>query len=941
MKIRILFYSIFFTLLAFSSYAQTASLRISVYDQETGEALIGATAQIQGTTTGGVTDLDGKVTIPNLQPGKYNVEISYVSYQKKLIQDVAVLSGQPAVLEVKLAPEVIGLGEVVITAEAIKSSENALLTVQKKSPKVLDAVSSDQFSRNGDNNAAAAIKRVVGVTIEGGKYVYVRGLGDRYSKTILNGADIPGLDPNRNSVQLDLFPSNLIDNIIVYKTFSPDLTGEFSGGLVEINTKDFPDRFTMQASGSVGYNPQVNFNNNYLTYKGSSTDWLGYDNGYRSLPPLLQQYKDNGNFPEPYPKNNEITEASRAFTNRQFEPTRASQFMDHSLSFSIGNQKQLFGRPIGFIAGLTYRRDFNYYGDGTVIRYEGLSSSVPSLNGDIIFNNRDQMSEDETTLGAIFNTSYKINPNNKIGINLLYNQGGTKMTRFQSGLKLDNTPDSTNLVQTRVLSYTERSLKNAQIKGEHVIPGLNNVQIDWLSSYTSSTLDQPDLRFLSNNIFLDKVTGDSTYLISNQNRPGRYYRNMDEQDWDNKFNVTIPTKFWRGFDGKFKTGLVYTQKDRSFREDRYEYFLHNNVYNGDVETLFTDENLGYDAEGQLHNYLAFINVPNNNYDATQRIYGAYLMLETPVANKLRMTTGLRFERTEMNLESFGGVKGNLESNDYLPSINFTYSIKDNTNFRVSYGRTIARPTFREFAPLATFAFYGEINQLGNPNLERTTIDNFDLRWETYPSNSQYFGVSAFYKNFNNPIENTVNPQAGGNTREYEYANVPKGMVAGVELDVRKTLDFISPALANFKIEGNFSMIYSKVDLEADELYAIKAFDPNAKDIRPMFNQSPYVVNVSLNYSNSHGWSAGLTYNEFGKRLQYFQTDLPYIYERSRPDLNVSVAKQFTDHFSMRLRAENLINPDYRKSSDFKGNEFIYDNFKIGRSFSLGLTYLIN
>ena len=206
MKIRILFYSIFFTLLAFSSYAQTASLRISVYDQETGEALIGATAQIQGTTTGGVTDLDGKVTIPNLQPGKYNVEISYVSYQKKLIQDVAVQSGQPAVLEVKLAPEVIGLGEVVITAEAIKSSENALLTVQKKSPKVLDAVSSDQFSRNGDNNAAAAIKRVVGVTIEGGKYVYVRGLGDRYSKTILNGADIPGLDPNRNSVQLDLFP---------------------------------------------------------------------------------------------------------------------------------------------------------------------------------------------------------------------------------------------------------------------------------------------------------------------------------------------------------------------------------------------------------------------------------------------------------------------------------------------------------------------------------------------------------------------------------------------------------------------------------------------------------------------------------------------------------------------------------------------------------------
>ncbi|MGB3778099.1 MAG: carboxypeptidase-like regulatory domain-containing protein, partial [Tunicatimonas sp.] len=267
--------------------AQTGTIRANVFDEETGEALIGATVVVAGTTQGMVTDLDGKASITGLKPGTYNVQVSYVSYQSKTIEGVDIVPDEVAAFEVKLASETVGLEEVVVTAEAIRSTESALLTLQRKSPGVLDAISADMFSRNGDNNAAAAVQRVTGVTVEGGKYVYVRGLGDRYSKSILNGADIPGLDPNRNSVQLDMFPSNMIDNIIVYKTFTPNLTGEFSGGLVNVTTKEFPDRFTVQASGSVGINDQATFNDNYLTYEGSETDWLGRDNGARALPDVL------------------------------------------------------------------------------------------------------------------------------------------------------------------------------------------------------------------------------------------------------------------------------------------------------------------------------------------------------------------------------------------------------------------------------------------------------------------------------------------------------------------------------------------------------------------------------------------------------------------------------------------------------------------------------
>ncbi|WKN42033.1 TonB-dependent receptor [Tunicatimonas pelagia] len=938
---RTLVLLLFFLTTLSNVIAQTGTIRVSVFDNETGEALIGATVVIAGTTQGSVTDLDGKAAIGNLEPGSYNVQVSYVSYQPKTIEGVEVSADEVNAFEVQLASETAELEEVVVTAEIIRSSESALLTLQKKSPAVMDAISADMFSRNGDSDAAAAVRRVTGVTVEGGKYVYVRGLGDRYSKSILNGADIPGLDPNRNSVQLDLFPSNMIDNIIVYKTFTPDLTGEFAGGLVNVTTKDFPDRFTMQVSGSMGINDQATFNSDYLTYEGGGTDWLGFDDGTRELPGLLSQYTID-NFPSPATpgvSQGDVTEASQAFETNQFTPTRSAPPVNHSFSFSLGNQKEFLNRPLGFVVGLTYSRDYNFYGDGQVNRYDEVPSTATSLERSLLFTTNDAASTDDVSMGGLLNLSYKLSTNSKISFNIMRNQASTNVARFQDGFSLLERPDSTILLRNRVLSWTERGLTNMLLKGEHNIAELNNLNIEWQSSYTDTYMDEPDLRFLQSSVQIDG--NDSINVVSNVNRPGRYFRDMTETNWDSRLNITLPINIWEDREAKVKFGGAYTQRERSFRERRFEYFIRRRTFSGDVDNLFLDQNLGYNSEGQQLNTLDEVSQDGNNYDAEQLVYAGYLMFDAPVTEKLRLVGGVRLEQTDMSLEAFDGVTGDLETTDLLPALNFTYELRENMNLRGSYGRTIARPTFREFAPLVTFAFYGDFNQIGNSELDRTLIDNYDIRWEMYPNRNEYVAASVFYKRFDNPIENTINPDAGGTTAEYKYENVDEGLIAGLEMEVRKGLGFISPFFEPFRVGVNATYIYSQVSLEADELSAARFFDPDIEDTRDMYGQSPYVVNANLDYNNFEtGWSGNIVFNVFGERLQYFTTALPFVYEQPRPELNLSIKKQLNDRWSVRARANNLLNPAYEETITYRDVEYVFDSYTVGRDYSLSFTYLI-
>lgn len=932
-----------------SAWAQTGTIRGQIIDDQTGETLIGATVLIAGTTTGGATDVDGNFTIPNVQPGTYDVQASYVSYQPQAIKGVVVTAGQVTMLNVRLKSDVVGLQEVVVEAKALQNNESALLTAQKRASQVIDGISSQQISRSGDNDAAAAIRRVTGVNVEGGRYVYVRGLGDRYSKTVLNNAEIPGLDPNRNSVQMDLFPSNLLDNLIIYKTFSPELPASFAGGYVNVTTKDFPDRFTFQVYGSLGYNTNASFNNNFLSQEQGNTAFLGFDAKRREIPAEAR-----GGVPRYAGINSQgaqqLDRISRDFS-REMAPGTQSPFLNSSFSLSIGDQKEIFGKPLGLIGGFSYQRNFESYGNGKTGRYvtSGLTGDDARLN--TAYDLSDARSSDQVLWGALVNASMKLNSKNKISLNLIRNQSSETNSRFQQGIYPINTgtSDFSEQYQTRALQYLERSLNSAQLKGEHAFNGEDPIKVDWLSSFTYSTQNEPDLRFFTNSFSISE--GDTIYQIlpSRYPEPTRYFRDMEEYNFDNKLNVTVPFKQWNGLSAKFKVGGAFVGKQREFRERIFEYTNASSLpYNGSVSDYLSDQNLGL-REGSSNNFglvIQEISDLQNSYDGSETVMAGYAMVDLPFTGKLKATLGARYERTDINLTSLQTrlPEGNIETNDVLPAANFTYEIVKDMNLRFAYGRTLARPTFRELAPFATFDFIGDFILVGNTNLKRTLIDNLDVRWEYYPGPGEIISVSGFYKNFQDPIERSVNPVASSDQNvELNYRNVPNALVYGAELEFRKSLGFISEALQNFRLGSNVTVLRSRVDISEGELSILRANDPEAESTRPLFGQAPYIVNAFATYDNEAArMNVNVTYNVSGEKLYIVSVGgTPNVFEQPRHGLDVTVTKGFGPRFSARLNAQNLLNPEFKFTQNFRGQEYIFQNSRLGQTVSLRLTYLIN
>ena len=918
--------SLFLLMCPFMLLAQGGILRGKIIDAGTGEPLIGATVAVKGTTTGGITDFDGNYSIGNLKEGTYVLQASFVSYESKTIEGVQLKSGEVTILNISLSESSEVLQEVVVTAEVIQNSENALLTLQKKSPILFDALSSEQFSRNGDGDIGAAIKRVVGVTVEDGKYVYVRGLGDRYSKTVMNGAEIPGLDPNRNSVQLDMFPTTLIDNLKVYKTFSPELPGDFSGGYVDIQTKDFPEEFTMQLSLSAGFNSQSSFNGDHLTFEGGENELLALGSNSRGLPSSFDGL-NNSNFPIAGPENNALSDV---FAGRQFGRVTKNANFNQDFSFSIGDQRQLFGKPLGIIGSLTYSHQYEHFDEYRVNRYE-----TPTSDGDELQDTRNYdtgtKSSESVLWGALVSSSLKLNNNNKVKLNVMHNQSGSNNGLYLTGFW--NGSGTRPFLETRTLEYIERSFTNGQVSGEHVIAGLNNAKIEWISSYTLSSQNEPDVTFFTNEYSINDETGErENFRISlSYLRPSRYFRELEDTNFDNKLHFTLPVRLWGDRDSKIKVGGAYLMKDRDFSEDRYE-FTFNVPYTGDPTTYFTEENLGNGVNVQ------YATQPQNNYTADVSIYAVYFGLDTYLSEKLRFNGGIRYEdaQFEINTSEFD-FEPPIED-ILLPSANFTYEVVEDMNIRASYNKTVARPTIRELAPLATFGFNDDGIQNGNPALEQVEIDNFDLRWEYYPKRGEYISVSPFYKRLINPIENTI---IVASDLQYQWQNRDEGRVYGVEFEFRKSLGFISRAIENFRLSLNVTLTDSEVELGPSEIDQARTVDPNFPDTREMYRQSPYVVNAGLQYNNvEKGIESNMSFNVFGERIEFVSVSgfAALIYEQPRPDLRFTFKKQLNDRWRLTARASNLLNPEYKLSAEFRGDDVNWESYRRGRDFSLGISY---
>lgn len=928
---------ILFVALATSAFGQ-GTVRGIINDPGLGEPIAFGTIYVEEVETGTDSDLDGAYSI-ELPAGTYTFQFSYVGYATLNVKEVEVLDGEVTVLDVDMGAESEMLEAVVVTASQIRNTETALLAIQKSSYNVIDGISSQSFRKLGDSDAAGAIKRVTGVSVQGGKYVFVRGLGDRYTKTVLNGMDIPGLDPDRNTLQMDIFPTNLIDNILVTKSFTPDLPGDFTGGVVNIVTKDFPEEKTMNISGGLGFNPNMHLNKDYLTYEGSKSQFLGFDHNARSLP-IDPEYQ----IPSIGVRSGYLSSATSAFSNI-WAAQREKNFMDFNLGFSMGNQINKDKVTFGYNAAVSYKKETQYFDD---VQYNYLQkdelSDVFALETDRT--SKGSLANENVLLTGLLGGHMKFGAH-KIGLTLLHIQNGeSKAGIFDQRSFINNN----NQVIKDNLEYSERSISNALLSGKHSFSG-GNLEVAWKYAPTFSRINDKDVRVAA----LRLEGGQLNIEPSEGAVPRRIWRTLDEQSHTGKVDLT--KKFTLGDQvAKLKFGGYYTQKERDYSIFTFEFRTQGDVGSfANPDEILAPENI-WRPETRTGVYVNGNSEPTNMFNAEQQVAAAYIMGELPVSEKLKAVVGVRgeqFAHTYTGQNNFGNVILNneklLDQTDILPAANLIYSVNDKMNLRASYSQTLARPSFKELSIAQIYDAISDRTFIGNLDLQVTNITNYDVRWELFQERGQMFAVSGFFKDFKNPIELVAfNEQSPDNITP---RNVNDATVLGLEVEFRKNLSFLKESFSNFSIGANLTFVESQVKMdrsaggEYESRQRLLKEGETLGDTRTMQGQSPYIINGYLNYASPEsGWEASLNYNVQGKRLAVVGISInPDVYEVPFNALNFKVSK--TMGVANRLRvsasAKNLLNAKTQKVyQSFGTADQIYEQFIPRQTFALGLSYRI-
>ena len=991
-----------------SAFAQTGTLAGTVVDADFGDPLPGVNVVIEELgTTGSATDLDGRYRITAVPSGTYTVVFSFVGFQTQRVTGVGVVAGEMTTIDLQMGEDTELLGEIVVEAEAVLNNEAGALRVRQRSVAVSDAITAELISRSGSSDAADAMERVTGAAVEGGKYVTIRGLGDRYANTQLNGAQLPTADPDRRSVQFDLFPSGLIENIVTLKTFTADKPGNFSGGLVDIKTRSFPDQFTARLSASAGVAGGAQFSDSFLGYSGPGLNTFATGADKLALPSMLDDPDvlaqlsrlsvTNGGTvrftplatmddPTPTPVNatleqvQVLNDVSRSF-NRTMQPTTGRAPVNQSYSFSLGNQNPLGGGTLGYIVGGNYGRSASFRDNLEIGRYEvGIAATDTS---DVVLDSEYSLAgasgSEEVTWGGIANLTYRLSPTQEIGINSLYTRSGESEAGFATGQFLQISADPEIEFADRGITYTERELLSLQLRGRHQLFG--QAELEWLGTYSQNAVDEPDQRFFFNQrrrLEFDRDEDGSPDSVSYRyglnvadiDARSRFFRNTEEDLTGGSADLSVPVELF-GSPVRFKVGGRYDVSDRGAAERSFN-ITTSSPLGTDVTLSGSADFLYGDTDAFLNQYLGVIDttgsgrplfgatitentnsfILGNSYDASLDIGGAYAMAEIMPFDPLRVILGLRYEttrqsiQTEINPESGLETSGRIENNDFLPSINLVYALSDEMNLRTAATRTLARPTFQEFSPGCRRSFSISELRCGNPTLNRSLLNNLDLRWEWFNNPGAVVAVSGYYKFIEDAIELAFLPTSTG---VQTYRNVPEARIYGIELEARQQLSGIVPALEqtpivrNLAIGGNLSLIQSYVDVDSLEFASRLAIDPTAEDTRDFQGQSPYIVNLDFSYDNAESQTnLGLFFNVFGSRLATVSAGAaPDVYERPRPQLDLVASQGFLDQWSLKFSAKNLLASDYLEEYDAvrpDGGSAVFERYSPGRSFSIGISY---
>ncbi len=888
-----------FALLITSNLLAQSSAKITgtVVDSETGETLIGVNVVIDGTIKGTATDIDGRYTIRNVEPGTYTLVVSYLSFSTQRITGVVVEKGATVVLDVALQAESELLEEIIVTADVVQSNEAGLLSIQRKSIPVQDGISFEEISKGSDGNVGSAMKKVAGVSVVGGKDIYVRGLGNRYSNVQLNGAAIPSTNPNKKEAPVDILSSGIVENIIVQKTFTPDQSGEFSGGSVQIVTKEFPNDRNLGISYSTEINTHYSLQN-YLGYNGGETDFLGYDDGFRSLPSDISDSEVGGT-------QEQVRIANALNDSWSSKPINSLPSQKLSISYAdVLNQEKM---PIGVVSNFSYKYETTARFDENLRYINNFNETTNSvfLGSEYTRNTGTEVSNVSAMLNVFVKPSGKI----KLGIKNLYSN--SLNNSFSEIVGTYYNFDGVN--RQTVAEFDRRAVYSSTLNGETFFEDFFSSKLEVAFTYAKAVRDLPDRRTTQ---YGENADGNYEIIFPFRGNT-HFFSFQDDNNYTAKLDYTLDP-----FENiTVKTGGIGLLKERSFSSYKLVYQDLNNKFPQEEKTatpeeIFTADNLN---SGKLD--LIETSSSRDSYDGYQELFGGYASVNWSPNNNWNIEGGVRAEYSAQFIDN----ESLIAELDYLPALNATYRPTVNVNLRGAFSITLARPEFRELSNFNFQDFVGGRTVYGNPDLERTRIYNYDFRFEVFPNPSELLAISAFYKKFENPIEIFYRITQNNEVR---YDNVATADLYGIELEGRKDLS------SNLRVNTNFSYILSQVNYNNSQ-----AVGRLANTERSMYGQSPYTLNVNAFYAIPNiDTDLTVSFNTFGKRISAVgnneQPDDEY--EQPLNKLDLSLTKKIRNT-SVNVSIENLLGDDIV----YKQGDVITNRFEIGTSFSVGISLNFN
>lgn len=941
----------------------TGSLRGSVTDKDFDVPIPGVRLVLVEARMAAVSNAQGQFLFERVPAGTYTLTADKDGYERKVVTNVTVAPGRLSELRVEIASEVVDMEELVITgADLLSSGEVGILEVRAAATVIQDAISADLIKRAGVSDVTGALKMVTGTSITEGKYATVRGLSDRYTGTTLNGVRVPSADPRRRAVQMDLFPTGTVDSITVTKTFTPNLSGDFTGGGVDIRTKGIPDGTVVGVSLGTEYDTSATGNENFLSYDGGGVSLSGFGAGDRALssradglPPTPPRFRSNPT-PEEAAASSFIDRYTRSFdpvmgTSTSTPGWNTSGSLQLGDKFTFGN-----GGVLGVLGALTWNHKYHFYEDGI---YDVPVVSVAGQGFSIKSHRSDSKGTDELLEGALGSLVYQPAGGQNLSLTVLRNQSAEDEARFQV-----KDPEQDVVEQNQSLHYTERSVGSNQLHGDHLAGPWH---LYWTLSTNETRQQEPDVRFFRNTYVVDAAVSNRPSGTTEPENTRRIWRNIEEDNWQGNASGVFSYEGWTGDEEQISLGFNSDRTNRLYEQRSFSYYfatqfpgsrndpkrpiyIRNSTltsYSGTPGQLWTDVFLsdrriglaqnGPPAPNQILWYVAPLG-DDVDYDGAQDIWAGYAMMDVHLARPLTLTAGVRMERTSMDIlphnQAFGlvqvivrfpsgdrGIKYNVPEEDAkthirdtatLPSLSLTWKLRSNMSVRSSWTQTIARPTFRELAPVATEEFIFGDKFVGNPELTLSHIENADLRWEWFPSSGSVVSAGIFGKKIRDPIE-LISFSVASNVL-VQPVNYEKGRVKGFEVEARSSLSGLGDWAKGFQAGTNFTWIDSQVEVPPEEQESLASYGLD-QESRRLLGQPKYLFNASLTW-DWKGTALALFYNYVGETLRTGaargpEDGLPDTFEKPRDTLDFTGSQDIGKHFRVAFKAMNLLRRDAR------------------------------